>query len=86
MVLPISRRDEFDQNVATEGGHPTDDSLIMDAANISKFNPDMQNRSIIEPGLPSKKIIKHKSKLSKVQNQINRNYGVSPRDLSKQNR
>lgn len=85
MVLPISRRDGFDQNVATEGGHATEDSLIMDTANISRFNPDIQNLSIIEPGLPSKKIIKHKSKLSKVQHQINQNYGVSPRDLSAKN-
>lgn len=85
MILPISRRDGFDQNIATEGGHATEDSLIMDTANISRFNPDIQNLSIIEPGLPSKKIIKHKSKLSKVQHQINQNYGVSPRDLSAKN-
>lgn len=58
----------------------------MDTANISRFNPDIQNLSIIEPGLPSKKIIKHKSKLSKVQHQINQNYGVSPRDLPTKNR
>jgi len=86
VVLPISRRDGFDQNVVTEGGHATEDSLIqstiMDTANISRFNPDIQNLSIIEPGLPSKKIIKHKSKLSKVQHQINQNYGVSPRDVN----
>lgn len=66
VILPISRRDGFDQNTVTEGGHATEDSLIMDTANMSGFNPDIQNLSGIEPGLPSKKIIKHKSKLSKI--------------------
>ena len=76
MVLPISRRDGFEAHLATEGGHPTEDSLIMDTANLSRY---------YEPGLPAKKIIKHKSKLTKAQHQINQNYGVSPRDLASRN-
>jgi hypothetical protein len=57
----------------------------MDTANLSRFNPEVPNLSIHEPGLPSKKIIKHKSKLSKAQHQIFQNYGGSPRDLASRN-